>query len=258
MTKEHSIRFRRIYSILLSISIVIAGICFIAACLSIYFTGERIYSREIVAQTFDKIVVPIYLCLALNIIDFVWEFLSPTVAPKIKPTKNFAFILSNLQKKKDFIDCDETLLHSINKERTSRKVHVIIRTILILACSILFLSYALNSKNFHQSEINASMIQAMCILIPCMIVPFGYAIFTAYHNAKSLQREIELVKQIPNASKSQEVMVSGPTTNTKETVLRLALLFVGIGVLLYGFISGGTIDVLTKAINICTECIGLG
>ena len=28
--------------------------------------------------------------------------------------------------------------------------------------------------------------------------------------------------------------------------------------LIWGFVSGGAADVLTKAINICTECIGLG
>ncbi|MBQ7330725.1 MAG: thioredoxin [Oscillospiraceae bacterium] len=41
-------------------------------------------------------------------------------------------------------------------------------------------------------------------------------------------------------------------------ILRVALLVIGIGVLMYGFLSGGTADVLTKAINICTECVGLG
>ena len=41
-------------------------------------------------------------------------------------------------------------------------------------------------------------------------------------------------------------------------ILRLALLAVCIGFLLYGFFSGGTQDVLTKAVNICTECVGLG
>ncbi len=28
--------------------------------------------------------------------------------------------------------------------------------------------------------------------------------------------------------------------------------------ILFGFFTGGTADVLTKAVNICTECVGLG
>ncbi|MBR5524012.1 MAG: thioredoxin [Clostridia bacterium] len=40
--------------------------------------------------------------------------------------------------------------------------------------------------------------------------------------------------------------------------MRSALLVLGVGAVLYGALSGGWLDVLTKAINICTECIGLG
>ena len=47
-------------------------------------------------------------------------------------------------------------------------------------------------------------------------------------------------------------------TEKKLLYLRLALLCVGIGVFVYGFFAGGTADVMTKAVNICTECVGLG
>ena len=103
------------------------------------------------------------------------------------------------------------------------------------------------------------MIRAMWVLIPCMIIPFGYAIFTVYYNDKSLQREIELVKQVPSTeSRKDKSEISANSSEKKENILRYALLVVGIGILVYGFVSGGTVDVLTKAINICTECIGLG
>ena len=39
---------------------------------------------------------------------------------------------------------------------------------------------------------------------------------------------------------------------------RLALLAAAVCLLVWGFVTGGAADVLTKAINICTECIGLG
>ena len=40
--------------------------------------------------------------------------------------------------------------------------------------------------------------------------------------------------------------------------IRYALLIAAAALALFGFFSGGTADVLTKAVNICTECIGLG
>lgn len=40
--------------------------------------------------------------------------------------------------------------------------------------------------------------------------------------------------------------------------LRWALLAVAVVLLLWGLLSGGAEYVLTKAANICSECIGLG
>lgn len=259
MKKNILIRLHRIYGILLSISIMLAGICLIAGSLTIYFTGERTYSREIVAETFSSIALPVYTCLALTIIGFIWEFLSPTIMHKPKPFKAYELILERLICKRDLSKCDKTLLDAINKERNTRKLHVTIRTILLCIGCIVFLIYALNGNHFHQSEINTSMIHAMWLLIPCMAVPFIYAIFTFYYNEKSLQREVELLKQAPlfeNEHTSEESSVKASAKT--ENIFRYTLLVVSIGILVYGFITGGTVDVLTKAINICTECIGLG
>ncbi len=44
----------------------------------------------------------------------------------------------------------------------------------------------------------------------------------------------------------------------KLNCLRLALLVLALGLILAGVLNGGLRDVLAKAANICTECIGLG
>ena len=77
-------------------------------------------------------------------------------------------------------------------------------------------------------------------------------IFAAYADRKSVREEIRLLKQLPSA----------PAAAQRKTsylpAVRCVFLGVGLGLLLYGFFTGGTVDVLTKAINICTECVGLG
>ncbi|MBO5868321.1 MAG: thioredoxin [Oscillospiraceae bacterium] len=40
--------------------------------------------------------------------------------------------------------------------------------------------------------------------------------------------------------------------------MRWALLGVAVFLFVFGLFTGGTQDVLTKAVNICTECVGLG
>jgi len=256
MTNNKEILPRRIYNILHSISIAIAGICLIAGCLSIYSFGNGEYSRQIVAETFSKIAAPVYLCLILTIIGFVWDFIIPSKAESQNKVKPYFHLLDRLTAKKDLSSCDETILNGIYKERKSRKLHTIIRTIIICIAGTVFLTYALNGNNY-QTDINASVIKAIWILIPCIIVPFVYSVFTAYHNEKSLKKEIELIKKAPAKENAEE---SNDTSANEKgiMILRCVLLFVGVGILLYGYFAGGTADVLTKAINICTECIGLG
>lgn len=57
-------------------------------------------------------------------------------------------------------------------------------------------------------------------------------------------------------NKSDDNIPSETPKNVK--IIRLVILSTAIVILIFGFITGGYADVLTKAINICTECIGLG
>ena len=261
-------KFHQIYNVVLSIVIVIAGICLITACLGIYQSGDQPYSREAVATAFAPISFPVYLCLGMIALGFLFEFLSPTETGKNKTPRAYLHMIAQLRLKKDFTVCPNNLQASIEKEEKNRKLHTFLSVIILGICSILFFIYAFNGAHFHQSEINTSMIQAMYRLIPCVAVSFGYGIFTLYYNRASMEREIELLKQVPatdaaKISDNQRIAKAKQAEQQKNnqariTIFRNAFLCFGILILIYGFISGGTADVLTKAINICTECIGLG
>ena len=71
---------------------------------------------------------------------------------------------------------------------------------------------------------------------------------------KSILKEIELLKQCPKKGAPQSESAK-PCHCAK---VRCAILLAAAALALFGFFSGGTADVLTKAVNICTECIGLG
>jgi len=48
-------------------------------------------------------------------------------------------------------------------------------------------------------------------------------------------------------------------TETQRTnALRAALLALAVGLIVHGALNGSMRDVLVKAINVCTECVGLG
>ena len=256
MTKESTMRMHRIYNILFSIVIIIAGICLIIGVLTIYNSGDQPFSRESVAATFSTIAFPVYLTLVMAVISFVWEIASPSDKEKEPNAKDYPHLLETLYNKKDFSAGDAGTQEQIQSLWKNRKIHVIIRTIVLVVCSAIFLLYALNSANFHQSEINSSMINAMKVLVPCSLVAFAYALFVAIHNEKSLQKEIELAKQLPASATSTDGEIV--SEEKRVTPYRNAVLAAAIILIVYGFLNGGTIDVLAKAINICTECIGLG
>ena len=70
-------RIHRIYSILLSIIIIIAGICLIISCIDIYNSGKQPFSREAVANAFSKINIPIYLCIFMSFLGFILDLFIP-------------------------------------------------------------------------------------------------------------------------------------------------------------------------------------
>lgn len=125
MNKESIMRLHRIFNILFSIVLVIAGICLIAGCLSIYFSGDQPFSRESVAATFSGIAFPVYLALAMTIINIIWGLLSPTDEKK-KP----------IQKKKRPAPTSEEetdILSAEKKQRPYRNAILIAAIILIVA-----------------------------------------------------------------------------------------------------------------------------
>ena len=256
MTNLPSKQLRRVFGILLSVMLVVAGICLMITCCSIYYTGSRTFSREIVAANFAKIAIPVYLCLAMVILGFILELFLPVEKQKTAAEKNYGLILEKLHAKTDLMQCDEAVQIAVSKEHKSRKCHKIVSILLLAAGSVIFLCYALNGNNFHQREITDSLIQAMYLLIPCMAVPFGYAVFSAYFSRGSIQREIDLLRQA-GANRSP-APAAEPKKCKAAPVLRWVFLAAAVAILVFGYITGGTADVLTKAINICTECVGLG
>ena len=146
-------RARRTFDILLSISIILAGVCLIAGVLNIYFSGDHAFSREIVAATFSGIAFPVYLCLTMIAVSVVWEIIAPS-----------------------------------NKEK----------------------------------------------------------------------KPVKKIKKVAGDSENTEEISDLDAGDKKFLLCRNAFLVVAILFIVIGLINGGTVAVLAKAINICTECIGLG
>lgn len=246
MTKHNINRVLLIYNILTSVSIIIAGICLIWGCLNIYYAGNG-YSRELVAYTFSKINVPVYVCLGLILGSLIIP--SPQIR---KPIKHYNQMLLNLTNTRDANSNAEYV-----KIEKTKKLLNSINILCVFVFGSAFLIYALNGNNFHQSDINTSMIKAMWILLPCLILPFAFSVFTHYYSISLTKKQIEILKTLPKKEKTTDT-AEIKSNSKKILITKIVIATVAVGVLICGALTGGFADVLTKAVNICTECIGLG
>lgn len=256
MNKPFLSKLRPVLRIALSVSIILAGICLMAACFGIYHTGgDQPFSRESVAAAFGPIALPCWVCLGLIAVSVLTELFLPSPSAKGKPTRQTAMVLKTMQGKVDLSRCDDSLRGAISLQRSKRRRCQTVGWVLLAVCTLVFFSYGANPHNFHQSQINGSMISAMYRFLPCCLIPYGYGVWASFAARKSMEEEIRLLKSAPAESK---VAAPVKTAGSRLTVLRNALLLIGIAILIFGYFTGGTADVLTKAVNICTECVGLG
>lgn len=245
-----------IYSIILSAAIVVAGILLMVACLQIYLSGgEQIYTPEKVAAAFAPISVPVYLCLGLIVVSFVLYVIFWQAPGKMPKAKQPVMQLKRLQTTRDPGAADDSRKAVITKIRKGRSALYIVCAIVCAACSGVFLCFALNSASYDPdvAKATASVIGLMHVFAPCVTVALGYSILTAYLARRNMEKEIAELKQCPplpqpaNAGKCLFV-----------PVFRYVVLALAVCLMVYGLMAGGWQDVLTKAVNICTECVGLG
>ncbi len=252
MTKPIRITARRVFTVVLSLSLVTAGLCLIGGCLSIYF-GEGSYSRELVAAVFGTVAVPVWIAVSLTAVSILWELCAPSEGEHHKAPKAYATVLARLYRTRDV--SGQTAALDTQKRR--RKTLAVVRSVLVLAGVSVFFGYAVQPANYTDN-INTSVIRAMWIAVPCFAVPTLFSVIAARLTANSYEAEIALLKGCPASGIVKEDVPSAAKPRTALTVTRILLLVLALAALIYGFTAGGTADVLTKAINICTECIGLG
>lgn len=268
MSQEKLRKIHLIYGIVLSVIIVVTGLCFIVSCVDIYRSGLRPFTYESINSHFMAIIVPVILCI-VGIVGGMVVSCFPLEKVKIKGIIDTGAILNKMSRKIDISKCDLDTQSKINKERKLRLYTNIFCIDAIVVSLVISLIYMLNKNNFPAEDINAEMVNAMLFVIPCAVVGLASIFATVLIGSASYVRELNLVKQALKVSRQQSA-VSGQQATKANTALdassnekillgaRLSILVIAVVFIIVGIFNGGMADVLQKAINICTECIGLG
>ena len=255
MKPETKKRIHYIYSIILSVVIVAVGVLLMAACLQIYLSGgEQIYTPEKVASAFRPIAVPVYICLGMIAAGILWQLIArlPEKAPKGKQP---GMQLRRLQLTRDPKQAEaekQTALRRLQGHR--RALQLVCAAVWVLLTGV-FVFFALTNSVFYPEPAQATsyVISLMPVFAPCATLALGWSLVTAYFLRRNTEKLIGLYKQLPPLPQ--------PKTNRRQTlmyVVRYGVLALSVALVVYGLVSGGWQDVLTKAVNICTECVGLG
>lgn len=264
------------YYALVCTALAVAAVLLMWQCVAIYRVGgDSPFTRERIAEYFAPISIPVYICIGLVVAGFALSPLLPA-APDSKPDRD-AITLRRLQEKMDFSLSDEQE-SQVHRMRRSRTLHHNITLSLLAVGTAVFLWYALDVNRFPLQDATGAMVNAMWVLLPCVGVPFLYAVFTAYFCRRSVKKETALLRTIQYEQLAQrmahhdDVDSDVPTEKSIEKsenyrkdrdawlvpVVRGVVLAVAIGLTVYGLLYNGAMDVLWKAVNICQECIGLG
>ena len=260
MSKKTLQHIRIIYGIVLSLMLIATGILLMIACVNIYKIGNRPFTVTNISTAFAKIAIPIWITVALTVVGLIATPFLPEEKSRVKAIKEKKSTLALLQKKLNIDACDQNTLTLLKKEQKTHTVLQIAAIVIVCAVSIPAIVYAFNFNNYS-ADYNASVIAACLWILPCTFVAMGVSVAFIYLENASVERQIGYVKSAIAQSKSVAAIPEAPKhRNDAKLVMgiRIALLVIAIALIIAGILNGGMADVLSKAVNICTECIGLG
>lgn len=266
LTEEKARKIRLLYAIFLGVFTIVVGILFIIQAALIYDTGTSpdhtgdIYSPAIVAERFSPISVPVYLWIAAVIAGFIlWAVLpaARTVYPRPSAKETLLRLSRRIPKSgKGETDC------KVRKEELSRKIIWGVCAAVCLLAAVMSAVYLFQPAHFPSDDLNAEIIAMLRHILPWIGGAFVCCIAAAVYDGYSAKRELPFVKKLIAAggmkTLGDEKSSALVFPKWSLTAVRLWVFAVGVTFIVLGVLNDGMHDVLIKAINICTECIGLG
>lgn len=266
---------KKAFSIITAVWSVVVGILFIVQAWRIFAGGTHPYTPQNISEKFSQIAIPAYIGLALIILSLVVSLLLPDIKEKVKPfALSDSAIVKRLQRRIPIQNAvEEETLQAVYAWRVKNVLSWCVCSLLIAVCLIVSFAYLLGgfapvSKQGFFAEHSSAEFILRCL--PWLMGAFGAGVFAVYFNTFTQNKQITLMKTLlANAVRRGEkssVSVVAPKKNlfafTQSVwfvpVVRGIVGALAITLIIVGICTGGMGDVLSNAITICTQCIGLG
>ena len=142
--------------------------------------------------------------------------------------------------------------HALYEEKLRRNTWIATAAVL-LGCAGMAGLFLFNGANFVSWELEGVMGQMLLHVAPWTAVGLIAVYIAIVACDRSCARECEALRDAPATPPAPMQEKPFPAAVLRADLFAVAIVFIVLGVM-----NGGLYDVLVKAINICTECIGLG
>ena len=266
MSKTEKIRY--IYAIAIGVFVVAMGIAFICVAADIYYSGgahQGAFTRDIVAGRLQNLAIPFIFLIGAIAVGAIF----PLFGVKIKPTSEHAEKLLSAKRPSEGNGSEyEAAEANYKKLRTIRLYMWVGECEILLGCTIAVLVYMLNTSHFLSENITGEIFRMVQNVLPWIAVAFATLVGVAIANGIIAKKQVKELKALikygsgdPAAPHVPEWVTAAKKALTSDItlwVVRGIVFVVAVTFIILGIVNGGANDVLIKAINICTECIGLG
>ena len=260
---------RLVYGWVFSAFTIVVGALFIWQVLDIYLGGKAqgltsSFSYELVSHRIKTVIaVPFWLWIATIVIGFVLWQLFP-VPEKLAPVTDARYIAYRLSKRLPS-EVGEDLKDSYEFVKKQQKLLKILHYCLLGVVALFLISvivYMSIPANVPNSDKTHEMLKMTAYLLPAAAVVYAAGCAYVVILNKSATKQLPYLKQLTKGIKAPQEKPNKfiSVINHKYFILgiRIAVACVGVAFVIAGIFNGSVREVFYKAINICTECIGLG
>ena len=261
-------KIRHIYSAVISVFAVAMGIALICVAADIYYSGKGtgvIFTREIVSDKLKALSIPFIILIGLIACGSVF----PLCEAKAKHKSEDALKL--LRGKKPSGGDGEQYDSAKKQYDKLAKIRYIVwgcALAVTLAGAIASLCYLLKTAHFKGTDVTGEIFDMVRHVLPWVAVTFVALIAAAVTNGALAGKQLKALKTLikygnGEAENKAEFAAVQAIKKLAENdvalwVVRGIIFAVAVTFIILGALNGGANDVMVKAVNICTECIGLG
>ena len=279
ITQEKQNLIRRTCALISSVWTVVLGVLFIVQTWRIFALGGRAFTAQNVAEYFGQIAPVVWLWIAIIFVNILIFTIFPAPVQKQKASVDADVIARRLKTRLPAFEKSE----KFQKMQKRRRIFAVVCYAVCALCFVFVVAIMLSdtykgiaTQGFFFKHPEA---ERLLVCMPFILLGFATLIAYKYYLAGDKNREITLLKQalagkesivevheikktlgdkIAYVCKRVKSALSVFKTEKAIFIVRVVLLMVAVLLIGVGVDNGGMADVLEKAINICTQCIGLG